>query len=82
MPVILTDPEEIEAWLSAPMAEALKLQRPLPDGALRIVARGARQDGPSSAGAPFSKDRLATRDEAELPGISGNENEPHDGSLA
>ncbi len=45
MPVILTEPDEIERWLTAPTPEALKLQRPLPDGTLRIVARGAKQDG-------------------------------------
>lgn len=45
MPVVLTTSEEIETWMSAPSADALKLQRPLPDGALRIVARGLRQDG-------------------------------------
>ena len=44
MPVVLTNPLEIETWLLAPAAEALKLQRPLPDEALRIVARGAKQD--------------------------------------
>lgn len=44
MPVILTTPEEIEAWLTAPTAEALKLQRPLPHGALKIVTRGVRKD--------------------------------------
>jgi putative SOS response-associated peptidase YedK len=44
MPVILTTPEEIETWLQATAAIALQLQRPLPDGALRIVARGAKQD--------------------------------------
>ncbi len=44
MPVILTTPDEIEAWLTAPAADALKLQRPLPDGALRIVARGVKKD--------------------------------------
>lgn len=44
MPVILTEPEEIEAWLTAPWAEASKLQRPLPDGALKVVACGERKD--------------------------------------
>lgn len=45
MPVVLTTAEEIETWMTAPAAEALKLQRSLPDGALRIVARGQKQDG-------------------------------------
>jgi putative SOS response-associated peptidase YedK len=45
MPVILTGPDEIETWLGAPWPEACRLQRPLPDGALRIVARGEKQDG-------------------------------------
>lgn len=44
MPVILTRPEEWRAWLTAPASEALALQRPLPDGRLRIVAEGARED--------------------------------------
>jgi putative SOS response-associated peptidase YedK len=44
MPVILTTPEEVEIWMTAPAEEALKLQRPLPDGTLRIVARGAKED--------------------------------------
>jgi hypothetical protein len=30
MPVILTTPDEVETWLTAPAAEALKLQRSLP----------------------------------------------------
>jgi putative SOS response-associated peptidase YedK len=42
MPVILTTPAEVETWLTAPTMEALVLQRPLPDGALKIVARGDR----------------------------------------
>lgn len=45
MPVILTRPEEIETWMRAPWSEACALQRPLPDGALEIVARGDRKDG-------------------------------------
>jgi putative SOS response-associated peptidase YedK len=45
MPVVLTEPEEIETWMTAPAADALALQRPLPDGALRIVARGRKMDG-------------------------------------
>jgi putative SOS response-associated peptidase YedK len=44
MPVILTGPKEVETWLTAPSEEALKLQRPLPDGAPQIVARGVKED--------------------------------------
>jgi len=44
MPVILTTQEEIDTWMEAPAPVALQLQRPLPDGALVIVARGSRQD--------------------------------------
>jgi putative SOS response-associated peptidase YedK len=46
MPVILTTSEEIETWMTAPAKEALELQRPLPGDALRIVARGKKEDGP------------------------------------
>jgi putative SOS response-associated peptidase YedK len=49
MPVILTTPAEVETWTTAPQDEALKLQRPLPDSALRIVARGVKEDTPSTA---------------------------------
>ncbi|MBE7196540.1 MAG: SOS response-associated peptidase family protein [Parafilimonas terrae] len=44
MPVLLTKPEEWATWLEAPTAEALRLQRPLPDDAMREVARGERHD--------------------------------------
>jgi putative SOS response-associated peptidase YedK len=44
MPVILTTPEEIDIWMTASPGEALTLQRPLPDDALMIVARGERKD--------------------------------------
>jgi putative SOS response-associated peptidase YedK len=46
MPVILTTPEEIETWMTAPTEEALKLQKPLRDGSLKIVARGEKKDEP------------------------------------
>jgi putative SOS response-associated peptidase YedK len=44
MPVILTAPEEIEQWMTAPAEVALKLQRPLPDNRLSIVATGVPED--------------------------------------
>jgi putative SOS response-associated peptidase YedK len=49
MPVLLRTAEEIDRWLIAPAEEALDLQRPLPDGALRIVATGAKKDGQAAA---------------------------------
>lgn len=45
MPVILTKPEEWDAWLSdKPWTEVAHLQRKLPNGALKIVARGTKED--------------------------------------
>ena len=45
MPVIFTLPDEVDAWLTLPVAEALQMQKPLPDGALKIVAQGEKEDG-------------------------------------
>jgi len=45
MPVLLTTAEEHDTWLTATVQEALMLQRPLPDGALVVVAQGTKHDG-------------------------------------
>ena len=44
-PVIPKTPDEVDVWLSAETRGALELQKPLPDGAPKIVARGERADG-------------------------------------
>lgn len=45
MPVILTTEAERDLWMSdAPWPEIAHLQRPLPDGSLRIVAKGVKKD--------------------------------------
>ncbi len=44
MPVILTTQTEIDTWMSAPVPDALTLQRPLSDDALVIVGRGGKKD--------------------------------------
>jgi putative SOS response-associated peptidase YedK len=64
MPVILTTEEERETWLRTPWAEARKLQRALPDGALMIKAK--QPLGYDSNGQPFqSGDPLRPEPEPE-----------------
>ena len=44
MPVILRTDDEIETWMTVPAEAALKLQRPLPNGALKVVMTGEKED--------------------------------------
>ena len=37
MPVILTDQEELDMWMTAPWEIAKELQRPLSDGKLAVI---------------------------------------------
>ena len=51
MPVILTTPEEVDAWMTAPAIEALKLQRPFPT--MRSGSSPAEPEPATSLTRPF-----------------------------
>jgi putative SOS response-associated peptidase YedK len=44
MPVILRTKDEFDLWMGADWDKAKSLQRPLPDGSLKIVATGEKED--------------------------------------
>jgi hypothetical protein len=48
-PIIPTTTAEVDLWLDADTPDALGLQRSLPDDALKVVAKGEKEDGASAS---------------------------------
>ena len=67
MPVILRTAEECDAWLTVEPTEALKMQRPPPDDALKIVATGEKEDPPPGGQTPASHEGDKAPVTPELP---------------
>jgi putative SOS response-associated peptidase YedK len=44
LPVIFTGRREFETWLTAPVGDALRLQRSFPNDRLKVVATGRKVD--------------------------------------
>ena len=73
MPVVLTEPDEIEAWMTAPWETAQNLQRPLPDGALVIFDASSRKPSEQFKDDPVPSWRstqvLRSTDQAKGPSV-------------
>ncbi|MCE2476092.1 MAG: hypothetical protein J4F47_11160 [Alphaproteobacteria bacterium] len=52
MPVVLHTEEQYETWLTGDAANAVALQRPLPDCKLEIAFIGAKADEPALPASP------------------------------